>query len=130
MISAAQIKLIRVAASRCGLDEETYRALIAGFGVEHTRDLNTKDVNTIISKFRQMGFKQTTIKNVTPKKPEHCRITQSQLDYIAAMWKEKSRAKDIQSLNKLCKKITGIDNISWLMKTDASKLIAAVKNLG
>lgn len=126
MISTAQVKLIRVAAKKCGLDEETYRALVNGFGVEHTRDLNTRDVNTIINKFKQMGFDNYSAKS---KKSNSDRITQRQINYICNMWESNSRMKDLQSLNKLCKRVTGIDNINWLMKTDASKLISAVKNL-
>lgn len=132
MISTSQVKLIRVASAKCKLNEEEYKALLSGYGVQHARDLDLKQVQEILKIFTsKLGFEyvKKTGTNVPADRPPQY-ATQKQLNMLAKLWSDKSRAKDRESLNKFCKRITGIDHIEWTMKKNVPKLVTAIKSLG
>ena len=59
-ISNKQKALIHVAKSKIGLSEDGYRDLLAGFGVESSRDLSIDNFDGIMSRLKALGFESTS----------------------------------------------------------------------
>jgi hypothetical protein len=57
MIEPVQIKLIHIAKSKLGLDDEAYRAMLWGeFRVESSKSLSYAQAHQLIERFKTMGF--------------------------------------------------------------------------
>ena len=55
------------------------------------------------------------------------KLTEKQEKYLKGLWKLVSDKKDEKSLNSFIKKITGADNIAFVPKSDATKIISALR---
>lgn len=70
------------------------------------------------------GFKRKNPDMATPK----------QLSACEAMWKTVSRAATPEAreaaLHKFCKRITGVERLEWLTKTNIRKLFKAMEKMG
>ena len=115
------VMTIHVAKSKTGIEENAYRAILAGCaGVQSASEITTWD--------KKLGFslqKKTPADDTERRNPEW--ITAKQEAYINGLWKIASRAKDQYSLRTMIKRITGSDSITWLKKKDASKVILALR---
>ncbi|MDP4176291.1 MAG: DUF1018 domain-containing protein [Bacteroidota bacterium] len=134
MITPGQIKLIRYTANKCGLNEDEYRELIMSYGVMHTKQLDEDAAKQIIKMFKEkFGFeykrKKEKIKQEVSGKREWPFATQKQVNYIIMLWIKHSNLKSKESLNKFCKRITGIDRIEWIKHFEVQKLIRAIESL-
>jgi hypothetical protein len=56
-------------------------------------------------------------------------ITARQEYYIRGLWDLASRVKDAASLRAMIRRIAGIDDISFLKKEDAQKVILALREI-
>lgn len=124
-------KMIHVAKSKTGLDEEAYRALLAGAaGVESATEITTKaQYDEVMRAFRNLGFtlRRRTVEPQSQRPADM--ITARQEYYIRGLWELASRAKDEHSLRGICKRITGVDDLSFCPKTKASALILALRDI-
>lgn len=125
-------KMIHVAKSKTGLDEEAYRALLAGAaGVESATEITTKaQYDEVMRAFRNLGFTTVRRRAVEPQKQRPAdMITARQEYYIRGLWELASRSKDERSLRGICKRITGVDDLSFCPKSKASALILALRDI-
>jgi hypothetical protein len=142
MATLAQKKWMRVlhiARKQCGLDDEAYRALLLGAaGVESSSGITTwKQYNDCLTAFKKLGFKiqsgtsgKSGLKETEPQegRPERM-ISSRQEYYIRGLWDLASRAKNEASLRGMIKRIGGVDNIQWLTRENAGKVILALRDI-
>jgi hypothetical protein len=133
------IQVLHVAKRECGLDDEAYRAALAGAaGVESAGCIKTwEQYNAALNAFKALGFRvQSKTSRVTglketdakaPRNPDW--ITARQEYYIRGLWDLASRKKDLESLRKMIYGICGVSHISFLKKTDAQKVILALRDI-
>lgn len=124
-------KMIHVAKSKTGLNEEAYRALLAGAaGVESATEITTKaQYDEVMRAFRNLGFIPSR-RTVDPQSQHPANmITARQEYYIRGLWELASRSKDERSLRAICRRITGVDDLSFCPKSKASALILALRDI-
>lgn len=125
------IKMIHIAKSKTGLDDEAYRSLLAGAaGIESASEITTpQQYKAIMAGFARLGFtiKKTTVEKQS-QRPANM-ITARQEYYIRGLWELASREKDERSLRAICKRITGVDDLSFCPKSKASALILALRDI-
>jgi hypothetical protein len=141
-MTAAQkkwIQVLHVAKRECKLDDTAYRALLFGAaGVESAGDIKTwKQYDAALTAFWNLGFrvksktsrasglKETDTE--TKRNPEW--ITSRQEYYIRGLWDLASRKKDEASLRVMIKRIGGVEDIRFLKRVDAQKVILALRDI-
>ena len=133
------IRILHVAKRECGLDDEAYRAVLAGAcGVESAGGIKTwEQYNACLSAFKTLGFR---IKSGTSRvsglketdtetKRNPAWITARQEYYIRGLWDLASRKKSLESLRKMIYRIGGVNDIRFLKKKDAQKVILALRDI-
>jgi hypothetical protein len=133
------IQILHVAKRECGLDDEAYRALLWGScGVESASGVTTwKQYYAALEAFKKLGFRIQTktsrasgLKETdteTPRNPDW--ITARQEYFIRGLWDLASRVKDGGSLRAMIKRIGKVDDIRFLQKADAQKVILALRDI-
>lgn len=131
MMSPAQSKWIRnihVAKTKLNLSDEVYREILLSCAkVTSSSDITTwNEYNAIMKAFEKLGFKLSKISvSHTNRNPNW--MTEKQEKYIRGLWKLVSEKKDEKSLNSFIYKITGTGNITFVSKSDAIKIISALR---
>jgi hypothetical protein len=132
-------QVLHVAKRECGLDDTAYRALLSGAcGVESAGDITTwKQYNAALAAFKNLGFRvksktsrETGLKETdteTKRNPEW--ITAKQEYYIRGLWDLASRKKDAASLRTMIRRIGGVEDIRFLKRVDAQKVILALRDI-
>ncbi|MCH5149261.1 MAG: DUF1018 domain-containing protein [Spirochaetales bacterium] len=123
MATAKQIQIIHVLKQKIGLDDETYRQLLAGFMCGSSKDLSEKDAAVLIHRLNQSPSKSKGTGFATGK----------QLFAIKMMWKLISRKVTQQekddALAVLVRRKFGKE-LSDLSRQEASELIVTLHNWG
>jgi hypothetical protein len=140
--SAAQkkwIQILHVAKRECQLDDEVYRAVLFGAcGVESASGIKTwKQYDDAITAFKKLGFhvqsktsKASGLKETdTETKRNPGWITARQEYYIRGLWDLASRKKNEQSVRAIIKRIAKVDDIRFMRKEDATKVIIALRDI-
>jgi hypothetical protein len=140
--SAAQkkwIQILHVAKRECQLDDEAYRAVLSGAcGMESASDIKTwKEYNAVLTAFKNLGFhvqsktsKKSGLKNPdTEIKRNPGWITARQEYYIRGLWDLASRKKDEPSVRAIIKRIAKVDDIRFMRRGDATKVILALRDI-
>lgn len=126
------LKLIHVAKKETGLDDDAYRALLAGAaGVDSAADIKTPvQYKAVMEGFKRLGFvpKRARTTPREDKRPSD-RMTARQEHYIRGLWQLASQCKDEKSLRAMCRRITGVDDLSFCPKSRASGLILALRDI-
>lgn len=60
MISNAKKAVLHIAKAQTGMTDAEYRDLLAGVGVESSKDLNNRTFALVMKKFGALGFKSTS----------------------------------------------------------------------
>lgn len=125
------IKMIHAAKAKLQLDDEAYRAVLAGSaGVDSSTEIvRWEQYAAVMSAFRALGFSGRTAKAVDGSRRSPEMITSRQEYYIRGLWDLASRNKDEQSLRAMCRRITGRDDIRFCRRRDATKLILALRQI-
>ncbi|MBD5438483.1 MAG: regulatory protein GemA [Treponema sp.] len=124
-------RLIHVAKNQTGIDDDAYRAILAGSaGVASAAEIKTwAQFGAVMRAFRNLGF--------TPRRPQvepqggrnpHW-MTARQEYYIKGLWRLVSKSKDEGSLRAFVRRITGSDDIKFLRKGDAMNVITALRRM-
>ncbi|MGP1587288.1 MAG: phage protein GemA/Gp16 family protein [Treponemataceae bacterium] len=126
------ISNIHIAKNQLRLSDENYIAILLGCaGVESSKEIETfEQYATVMKVFTKLGYKQFYKMKVDPqseRSPDF--ISEKQEYYIKGLWKLASRKKDEDSLRQLCKRITGVEDVSWCQKKHAQKLILALRSI-
>ncbi|MGD9809671.1 MAG: phage protein GemA/Gp16 family protein [Deferribacterales bacterium] len=82
MIEAKQITLIHVAKTKLGMDEDTYRDMLARFKVKSSKELTYFQATQLIDELKKKGFKMKRRPKNRPKKQQGGGISESQLRLI------------------------------------------------
>lgn len=134
MLSTAQkcwIRTIHTAKTKLKLSDESYRALLQGAAqINSSKEIKTwVQYDSIMSAFQKLGFTLCKQK-VDPQSARHPDwLSAKQEKYIRGLWSLVSREKSEQSLNSFVEKITGRGHVSWLLKSDAAKVINALRKM-
>lgn len=125
------IKMIHIAKAKTNLDDEAYNALLAGAaGVDSATQIRTsQQYNAVMAGFANLGFKIQKRKVESQSSRPANMITARQEYYIRGLWELASRSKDERSLRGICKRITGVDDLSFCPKSKASALILALRDI-
>jgi Mu-like prophage fluMu protein gp16 len=121
------IRLIHVGRQKVGLDEEAYRALLAGTtGKTSSTELSIAELEAVLKAFKRLGFQ---VKKMAARAEEVGRATAEQIDYIKGLWELSARVKTEAALNRFIKRITGVPYLRWLDVKTAQKVILAVRDI-
>lgn len=127
------VRIIHVAKSKTGIDEASYRGILAGAGCESSKDITTvQQFNLIMDSFKALGFSYKPLPGRTKKttvqgNPGY--ITERQEYYIRGLWSLASRSKDEASLRAMIKRIGSVDDISFLHRSNATSVILALRDI-
>lgn len=128
---AKLIKTVQTGRSRLGLDDDTYRALLAtkSNGKRSAKDLSIDQLDAVLKHMRAAGFKPTKPGNAAPRE-RRALDTSPTGSKARALWlwlhqvgivRDPSEA----ALAAFGKRISGVDALQWTRRTD--KLIEGIK---
>ena len=126
------IQVLHVARRECGLDDTAYRALLAGAcGVESASEIKEwKQYNAALSAFKNLGFRVKSKTSRASGLKETDAETKRNPQWITGgLWDLASRKKDAASLRAMIKRIGGVEDISFLKREDATKVIIALRDI-
>lgn len=136
MSTALQIKRIHTFKTQLGIDDELYREMLASFGVYSSKNLTETEAEILIE---ILNDKSKKVKPNKPKKYDDLSqrdtkmSTPLQLRKIEAIWWDicdsAESVKQIRSLRKFIQRQCKIDDIKFLSKREASKLIAVLEKI-
>lgn len=109
------------------LSDESYRAILAAANVASSTEISTwEQFNTVMAGLKKLGFVSKKVES-TPR--DKNMITKKQEYYIKGLWELASKNKTESSLQALIKRIAGVDDIRFLSKANASKVILALREI-
>lgn len=146
MITKGQITKIHLLKQQLGLSDEEYGAALESYGVTTSKDLTYEQAADLIKKLIGLLPKELrktfTKDKKTNKKYDELGIrfneklqehyaTPKQLRMIEAMWMASPRVeyKTEAAFRKFVKRITGVEEIKWLLISDIRKIVKAIKSL-
>ena len=131
MATAVQIKLIHTLKGALCLDDDAYRAVLAGYGVESSKDLSDKKARLLVDDLEAKAInagvwrqKRRDFRPDTNPDP----MTRK----IRALWAELHKAGKVElnnekALSAYIKRMTCRDSIRWCSVAQKSVLIEAMK---
>jgi len=131
----AKLSMIHIAKKETGIDDEAYRALLQGAaGVYSAAKIEFENqFQDVMKAFENLGFKSKRESELKKMNPASGRnplwITAKQERYIRGLWDLASREKSVSSLRAMIRRITGVDDISFLLLKDARKVILALRDI-
>lgn len=136
MSTALQIKRIHTLKNLLGLDDDLYREMLASFDVCSSKSLTETEANILIEilndKSKKIGVSK--YKKYDDFGGRDSKMsTPLQLRKIEAIWwdigNSTENVQQIQSLRKFVKRQCKIDDIRFLSKKEASKLIVVLEKI-
>lgn len=126
-------KTIHGLARLLGLNDEAYRDMLNDrYHVRSSKDLNPQQRFQLIKELREKVHSNVQKFNELGKRK--FKASPKQLRAIEAMWAQVSRAETSadrrKALNAFCKRLTGVEVITWICKDDAKILIKAIQAMG
>lgn len=137
MASLSQIKKIHILINKLGISEETYRDMLSSYSVDSSKNLtflNAKDLlKGLENKAESLGlWKKQTLKYSNLNRDKNM-ATPAQLRMIESLWMEISYVKDDnfakKSIRKILKNKYKADDLMFLTKYKANKVINGIKNI-
>lgn len=130
---AQDFKTIHGLARLLGLNDEAYRDMLNDrYHVRSSKELNPQQRFQLIKELREKVHGNVQKFNELGKRK--FKASPKQLRAIEAMWAQVSRASTAQdrskALNAFCKRLTGVEVITWICKDDAKILIKAIHAMG
>ena len=126
-------KTIHGLARLLGLNDEAYRDMLNDrYHVRSSKDLNPQQRFQLIKELRVQVHGNVQKFNELGKRK--FKASPKQLRAIEAMWAQVSRATNSadrrKALNAFCKRLTGVEVITWICKDDAKILFKAIQAMG
>ena len=126
-------KTIHGLARLLGLNDEAYRDMLNDrYHVRSSKELNPQQRFQLIKELRVQVHGNVQKFNELGKRK--FKASPKQLRAIEAMWAQVSRASTAQdrskALNACCKRLTGVEVITWICKDDAKIIIKAIQAMG
>lgn len=136
MLSKDKIELIHVAKAKLKLSDENYEAILSGFGVDSSKDLDADGFRELMNVFRGLGFVSSayrTRRNMRVKSAlagDHRGIaSNAQIGMIRGLWQERARCPDDYALEKFVFRITKKISLNVLSHRDIERLKTAIENM-
>lgn len=136
MSTALQIKRIHILKNQLGIDNELYHEMLASFGVCSSKNLTETKAEILIEILNDKSkkVKPSKFKKYDDLSQRDTKMsTPLQLRKIEAIWWDicdsAENIKQIRSLRKFIKRQCKIDDIKFLSKREASKLIAVLEKI-
>lgn len=137
MATSLQIRKIHTLKNFIALDDDIYLRMLMSFGVQSSKNLTNAEAEIFIE---ILEIKAEKFKNWIKKSQKYtnlCRdenmATKAQLRYIEHLWKEIAYFDDEhfakQSLRKFLKSKFKVDDIMFLTKAKAIKVIQGIKGI-
>ncbi|MDO9625162.1 MAG: regulatory protein GemA [Pseudomonas sp.] len=116
---------IHVAKAQLGLDDETYRALLARIaGVRSAKDLNTRQIGAVLAEFERLGFKPLPTKKAGRKAPKAAPDKAAMIVKIEAYLAEAKRPWAYADAMAL--RMFKVERVEWCDGDQLRRLIAAL----
>ena len=137
MATSSQIRKIHTLKNFIGLDDDLYREMLKSFDVQSSKNLTDTEAGIFIE---ILEAKAEMFENWVKKTKKYADLyrdgnmaTQAQLRYIEGLWKEVAYFDDEdfnkKSLRKFLKSKFKIDDIMFLTKAKATKVIQGIKGM-
>lgn len=129
------IQKIHIAKSQMKISDNQYRDLLQKTtGVASCSVMTEDQLLKVLSAMESLGFtkkaKRMPVQEgdvVTPNGT--CNATSRQIYYIKGLWELASRKKDESSLRSMLHRIVGVDDVRFLNRTHASRVIRALREM-
>ena len=126
-LTRKQTALIHVAKTQLGLSDDDYRAVLRDeAGVDTSRDLDNDGFDTVMERFRALGFRPT----VAPPAYGHRAgmATPAQVSYIRSLWQEYTEGVgDDRSLGKWLQRTVKVSDLRFVSVAAARKAITGLR---
>ncbi len=125
-----KLALIHIAKKQIGITDDGYRALLEGSaGVNSASKIqNDQQYFAVMRAFKKAGYKPPKSLPVKPvDRGRFC--SERQRYYIKGLWELASRNGSEKSLSRFLERITGINQLRWLSKPQATKVILALRDI-
>lgn len=131
---AEQYRQIHGLVRLLGMNDEAYRDMLRDrYQVESSKQLSTQQRSSLIRSLREQVHGKVQKFNELSGRAKH-KASPAQLRAIEAMWAQVSRAETSEerrkALNAFCKRLTGVEVVTWICKDDAKVLIKAIHAMG
>lgn len=131
---AEQYRQIHGLVRLLGMNDEAYRDMLRDrYQVESSKQLSTQQRSSLIRSLREQVHGKVQKFNELSGRAKH-KASPAQLRAIEAMWAQVSRAETSEdrrkALNAFCKRLTGVEVVTWMCKDDAKVLIKAIHAMG
>ncbi|WP_295099700.1 regulatory protein GemA [uncultured Fibrobacter sp.] len=131
---AEQYRQIHGLVRLLGMTDEAYRDMLRDrYQVESSKQLSTQQRGSLIKSLREQVHGKVQKFNEFSGRAKH-KASPAQLRAIEAMWAQVSRAETSEdrrkALNAFCKRLTGVEVVTWICKEDAKVLIKAIHAMG
>ena len=131
---AEQYRQIHGLVRLLGMNDEAYRDMLRDrYQVESSKQLSTQQRSSLIKSLREQVHGKVQKLNELSGRAKH-KASPAQLRAIEAMWAQVSRAETSEdrrkALNAFCKRLTGVEVVTWICKDDAKVLIKAIHAMG
>jgi hypothetical protein len=129
MLSKDKLALIHVAKNKLNLSDEDYRSILAGFGVESSKDLTANQFKAFMESMKKLGFQSYQQKKYIANPKAAGGASLKQIMFIKKLWEEKSKVKTQESLEKFIFNITKKISLNAMNHKDCEKVINALENM-
>lgn len=131
---AEQYRQIHGLVRLLGMNDEAYRDMLRDrYQVESSKQLSTQQRSSLIKSLREQVHGKVQKFNELSGRAKH-KASPAQLRAIEAMWAQVSRAETSEdrrkALNAFCKRLTGVEVVTWICKDGAKVLIKAIHAMG
>ena len=131
---ARDYKAIHGLARLLGMNDDAYRDMLFDrYKVRSSKDLSPGQRVALVKSLREQVHANVKKFSELSGRARH-KASPAQLRAIEAMWAQVSRAETPEArrsaLNAFCKRLTGVNVITWICKDDAKTLIKAIQAMG
>jgi phage gp16-like protein len=125
------VQLIHIAKSQLGMDDSTYRAMLAGLELpDSTTKMNVPELTRVLEHLKRSGFEVRSKVNSTAKQRPQAGDDQSRM--MRGLWLELHALGYVQNTDESAlaawvKRETGVDALQWLNGKQAQATIEKLK---
>lgn len=125
-MTRAQLSLIHIARERLGLDEATYRAVLAERGgVASARDLDPAGFDAVMAYFTACGFRSTWTQRTFGTQRAGM-ASPRQVELIKSLWREAGET-DPRALDRWLERSYGVSSLRFASPEVAAKAITGLR---
>lgn len=123
-LRAVNLAKIHIAKAQLGLDDDTYRALLARIaGVRSAKDLGPRQVTQVLAEFERLGWKPESKQQgrATPKVPKNRKVVLKKVEALLA-----SASRPWSYADATAKRMFEVERVEWLDYDQLYRLMQAL----